>query len=112
MELLLWICLPLSVAAGSALLTYMLMRDRASLAVERERQVAREARIMLDLERESLQTRIAAAEERARRLWLEDLLAGRIPGAAVAARLGDARVREPTLLETGPVIGPNPEKAI
>jgi hypothetical protein len=99
MDFLLWLCLPAAVAGGSAFLTYPLMRDKLTIAVERERQSAREVRVLLEAQKESMETRIAAAEERARRVWMEDLIAGRTPGLPGLTFRTEPQLLEPRLLE-------------
>ncbi len=98
MDFLFWFCLPIAVAVGSSLLTYALMRDKLTIAVERERQLAREARVLLDAQQETVASRVTAAEERVRRQWMEELLAGRIPGVPNVTVRSEPRVLEPSLL--------------
>ncbi|MCX6594820.1 MAG: hypothetical protein NTV70_00445 [Acidobacteria bacterium] len=71
-ELALWIGLPLFVAAGSALLTYVLMLQRIETAVAREQQRTAEAQARLDAQADTVAQRIRAAEEVARRQSLDD----------------------------------------
>src|SRR5437762_9357169 len=75
MEALLWICLPVLVAAGSALLAFYIMQARLDVAVAREREAVSEARIMLESHKKTMEETIKAVEEQARRKALDEFLA-------------------------------------
>ena len=75
MDFLIWLLLPVVVAVSSALLTYVLMRDRIELAVTKERILTREAQVLLRAQAEATEERVRAVEEQAKRQILEKLLA-------------------------------------
>jgi len=75
MEALLWICLPVLVAAGSALLAFYIMQARLDVAVAKEREAVSEARIMLESAKRTMEETIKATEETARRKALDEFLA-------------------------------------
>jgi len=75
MEALLWICLPVLVAGGSALLAFYIMQARLDVAVAQEREAVSEARIMLESHKKAMEETIKATEESARRKALDEFLA-------------------------------------
>src|SRR5262245_14648063 len=75
MEALLWICLPVLVAAGSALLAFYIMQARLDVAVAKEREAVSEARILLESMKKTMEETIKATEESARRKALDEFLA-------------------------------------
>jgi hypothetical protein len=75
MEALLWICLPVLVAAGSALLAFYIMQARLDVAVAKEREAVSEARIMLESHKKTMEETIKATEEHAKRKALDEFLA-------------------------------------
>src|SRR5689334_18570817 len=75
MEALLWICLPVLVAAGSALLAFYIMQARLDVAVAKEREAVSEARILLESAKKTMEETIKATEETARRKALDEFLA-------------------------------------
>src|SRR5262249_26484040 len=75
MEALLWICLPVLVAAGSALLAFYIMQARMDVAVAKEREAVSEARILLESTKKAMEETIKATEEHARRKALDEFLA-------------------------------------
>jgi hypothetical protein len=75
MEALLWICLPVLVAGGSALLAFYIMQARLEVAVAKEREAVSEARIQLQSHQKAMEETIKATEERAKRLALDEFLA-------------------------------------
>lgn len=90
MEQLIWLLMPLAVAFGSALVTYILMRDKVQIAVAEERQNTVEARALLEAQKESYEERLLAFRELARcQAHLE------------FAGLKPAMNTEPKLLESG-----------
>lgn len=74
LDYLIWIALPLLVAGGTALLTYVLMKDRLDVALAQERQIAHEAKLLLASARENVEDRVRAAEETARRRSFDEFL--------------------------------------
>lgn len=75
LEALLFILLPLLVAAGSASLAFFYMQGRMELAIEKERAAAAESRIMLDSQKKTMEETIRATEEQAKRKALDEFLA-------------------------------------
>src|SRR5262249_60196461 len=75
MEALLWICLPVLVAAGSALLAFYIMQARLDVAVAKEREAVSEARILLESHKKAMEETIRATEEQARRKAFDEFLA-------------------------------------
>src|SRR5438874_1108275 len=75
MEALLWICLPVLVAGGSALLAFYIMQARLDVAVAKEREAVSEARILLESHKKAMEESLKATEETAKRKALDDFLA-------------------------------------
>src|SRR3979411_3360513 len=81
MEALLWICLPVLVAGGSALLAFYIMQARLEVAVAQEREAVSEARILLESHQKSMEESLKTIEEQkalqetTRRKALDDFLA-------------------------------------
>ena len=75
MAALLWIILPVLVAAGSALLAFYVMQSRMEVAVAKEREASSEARIRLESHKTAMEESIKAAEEQAKRKALDEFLA-------------------------------------
>jgi hypothetical protein len=75
MEALLWICLPVLVAGGSALLAFYIMQARLDVAVAKEREAVSEARVLLESHKKAMEETIRATEEHARRKALDEFLA-------------------------------------
>ena len=75
MEALLWICLPVLVAAGSALLVIYVMQARLEVAVAKEREAVSEARVLLESHKKAMEETIKATEEQAKRKALDEFLA-------------------------------------
>ena len=75
MEALLWICLPVLVAAGSALLAFYIMQARLDVAVAKEREAVSEARILLESHMKAMEETIKATEETTKRKALDEFLA-------------------------------------
>jgi hypothetical protein len=75
MEALLWICLPVLVAGGSALLAFYIMQARLEVAVAKEREAVSEARIMLESQKKTMEETVRAVEESTRRKALDEFLA-------------------------------------
>ena len=66
MEQAIWLLLPIVVAFGSALITYVLMRDKIDIAVAEERQQTVAARALLEAQKESFEERLIALRDLAR----------------------------------------------
>ena len=75
MDAMLWLFLPLFVAAGSALMAYFIMQSKLEVAVSKERESMAEARAMIATHAKTLEETIKSTEERARRQALDDFLA-------------------------------------
>lgn len=75
MDAMLWLFLPLFVAAGSALMAYFIMQAKLEVAIAKEREVMAEAKATIATHEKSLEETIRATEERARRQALDDFLA-------------------------------------
>ena len=75
MEALVWILLPVVVAAGSALLSFYIMQARMEVAVAKEREALSEARVLLESSKKTMTETIKATEEQTRRQALDDFLA-------------------------------------
>jgi hypothetical protein len=75
MAAMLWIILPVLVAAGSALLTFYIMQARLEVALAEEREVASEARVRLESQKRAMEEAIRATEESTKRQALDDFLA-------------------------------------
>ena len=75
MPAIIWVALPVLVAAGSALLTFYIMQARLEVALAEEREVASEARVRLESQKRTTEEAIRAAEESAKRKALDDFLA-------------------------------------
>jgi hypothetical protein len=75
MEVLLWICLPVLVAGGSALLALYIMQARLEVAVAKEREAVSEARILLESHKKTMEETVRAVEETTRRKALDEFLA-------------------------------------
>lgn len=75
MESLIWVLLPVFVAAGSALLSFYIMQARLEVAVAHERGLLAEAQANLTAQQRVMEERIRAAEESVRREALNEFLA-------------------------------------
>lgn len=75
MESVIWILLPLFVAAGSALLSFYIMQARMEVAIAKERELLAEARATITSQEKILQEKIRATEESIRRESLNEFLA-------------------------------------
>ena len=75
MEALLWICLPVLVAGGSALLAFYIMQARLEVAVAKEREAVSEARILLESHKKAMEESLRAVEEHTKRKALDEFLA-------------------------------------
>lgn len=75
MDAMLWLFLPLFVAAGSALLAFFIMQSKLEVAIARERESMAEARAVIATHARTMEETIRATEESARRQALDDFLA-------------------------------------
>ncbi len=75
MEAMLWLFMPLFVAAGSALMSYLIMQSKLEVALAKEREATAEARAAIANHARTLEETIKATEERVRRQSLDDFLA-------------------------------------
>jgi hypothetical protein len=73
-DALLWILLPLFIAAGSALLSYYIMQARMDVAVAKEREVLAETRAEVRTQKNTMEERVKATEQEARRRALDDFM--------------------------------------
>lgn len=73
-DALLWMFLPVFVAAGSALLSFFIMQARMEVALAKERESLAEARAVINSHKVMLEERIRAAEEATRRKALDDFM--------------------------------------
>ena len=74
MEPLIWIFLPVFVAAGSALLSFYIMQARMEVAVAREREVLAQARATLASQEKICEERVRATLEQTKREALNEFL--------------------------------------
>lgn len=74
LEAIMWLALPLFVAAGSALLAYFIMQARLEVAVAKEREALAEAQAIINAQKSTMEERIKAAQEAARRAALDELM--------------------------------------
>ncbi len=72
---LVWILLPLFIAAGSALLSYYIMQARMEVAIARERESLAEAQAIIRNQEKLMEEKVRAAEEVAARQAFDQLLA-------------------------------------
>lgn len=75
MDALVWMFLPLFVAAGSALLAFYIMQARMEVAVAKEREALAEARAVIATHDQVVEQKVLAAEESSKRQALNDFLA-------------------------------------
>jgi hypothetical protein len=73
-DALIWVLLPVFVAAGSALLSYSIMHARMEVAVARERALLAEAHASVNTYKVTLEDRVRAAQEESRRKALDDFM--------------------------------------
>lgn len=75
MDAMLWLFMPLFVAAGSALMAYFIMQAKLEVSVAREREAMAEARATIATHAKTIEETIKSTEERARRQALDEFLA-------------------------------------
>jgi hypothetical protein len=74
MDALLWIFLPVFVAAGSALLAFYIMQARLEVAVAKERESLAEARAVINTHKVTVEERVRATEEAAKRKAMDEFM--------------------------------------
>lgn len=74
MDAMIWMSLPLFVAAGSALLCYFIMQSKMDVAIAKEREALGEAHAKLRAQQTHIDERVKAAQEEVKRQALEDFL--------------------------------------
>ena len=73
-DALIWVLLPVFIAAGSALLSFYIMSARMEVAVARERESVAETRATLKAQEATAVERVKAAEQEARRKSLDEFM--------------------------------------
>jgi len=73
-DAMLWILLPVFIAAGSALLSYYIMQARMEVAISKERENLAEARAEIRTQKNTMEERIRATEQEMRRKALDDFM--------------------------------------
>ena len=74
MDALMWVLLPVFVAAGSALLAYSIMQARLEVAMARERATLAEANATISIYKITMEERIRAAEGETKRKALDEFM--------------------------------------
>lgn len=74
MDGILWILLPVFVAAGSALLSFYVMEARMEVAIAKERESLAEARATINSQKITLEERIKATEEATKRRAMDEFM--------------------------------------
>jgi hypothetical protein len=74
LEAFLWLFLPVFVAGGSALLSYYIMQARMEVALAKERESLAEARATIVSHKITMEERVRATEESAKRKALDDFM--------------------------------------
>lgn len=73
-DALIWLLLPVFIAAGSSLLSFFIMQARMEVAVARERETVAHVRAQLSAQKEVTEARIHRAEEETTRRCLDNFL--------------------------------------
>ena len=73
-DALIWMLLPVFVAAGSSLLSFFVMQARLDVAVSREREVIAQLRAQLSSQKEVMDERVARTEEETSRRCFDNFL--------------------------------------
>jgi hypothetical protein len=73
-DALLWILLPVFIAAGSALLSFYLMQARMEVAIAKEREALAEAHAETRTQKNTMEERVKATEQEARRRALDEFM--------------------------------------
>lgn len=74
LDAMLWMFLPVFVAAGSALLSFFIMQARMDVAIAKERESLAEARAVISTHKITLEERLKATEETIRRKSLDEFM--------------------------------------
>jgi hypothetical protein len=74
MDAMFWILLPVFIAGGSALLSFYIMQARMEVAVSKEREFLAEARAETRTQKNTMEERVKATEQEARRRALDDFM--------------------------------------
>ena len=74
-DALMWMFLPLFVAAGSSLLSFFIMQARMEVAVSREREVLAQVRAQLNAQKEGMEERVHRTQEETSRRCFDTFLA-------------------------------------
>lgn len=74
LDALIWVLLPVFVAAGSALLSFYIMQARMDVAIAKERESLAEANAIINSSKVTLEERMKATEEATRRRALDDFM--------------------------------------
>ena len=74
LDAMIWVLLPVLVAAGSALLSFYIMQARMEVAVAKERESLAEANAVINSNKITLEERTKATEEATRRRALDDFM--------------------------------------
>lgn len=74
-DAIIWMLLPVFVAAGSALLSFFIMQARLDVAVSREREVIAQIRAQLSAQKEITESQVARVEEETSRRCFDNFLA-------------------------------------
>jgi hypothetical protein len=73
-DAIIWILLPVFVAAGSALLSFFIMQARVDVAVAREREALADTRARLQAQESVTEQKVKASEESAKRRAMDDFM--------------------------------------
>jgi hypothetical protein len=73
-DALLWVLLPVFIAAGSALLSFYIMQARMEVAIAKERETLAEVRAEVKTQKNTMEERVKATEQEARRRALDDFM--------------------------------------
>lgn len=73
-DALLWVLLPVLIAAGSALLSFYIMQARMEVAVAKEREIIAEAKAEIRTQKNTMEERVKATEQEARRRALDEFM--------------------------------------
>jgi hypothetical protein len=74
LDAILWILLPVLIAAGSALLSFFIMQSRMEVALSKERESLAEARAEIRTQKNTMEERVRATENESRRRALDEFM--------------------------------------
>ena len=74
-DALLWILLPVFIAAGSSLLSFFVMQAKLEVAVSQEREIIAKLQAQLNAQQQSVEDKVHAAEEETKRRSFDNFLA-------------------------------------